>query len=207
MEIQQLLSFTLASFLMALMPGPDNVYVMTESLHKGKLAGVWLAFGLNSGIIVHTALAVTGVSLLIQQSPLAFTVIEYLGIFYLLYILYKTVVDQSGFSKSESNQKASYSALGQYKTGVLMNVLNPKVSMFFLAFLPQFVNQDAQFSLEVQMIILGAIFMISGFMTFASIALLADLFRSFFESPKFFQITKWLKVAVLALIVLFIVIN
>lgn len=207
MEIEQLLSFSLASFLMALMPGPDNLFVMTESLHKGKMAGIWLALGLNSGIIVHTALAVTGVSFLIQESELAFDIIKYGGLLYLMHLLYKTINEKASTNSLDLNEIINYSRFVQFKTGILMNVLNPKVTLFFLAFLPQFVSQSSSMSFKVQLSILGAIFMLIGFLTFASIALMADGFRAFFESSKFNTISRWFKIIVLSLIIVFLVIN
>lgn len=207
MEIEQLLSFALASLMMALMPGPDVLYVLTESLHKGKKAGIWLAFGLNSGVIVHTLLAITGVSILIKQSDLAFDILKYGGAIYLTYLLYKTIKEKPSETNLDSKEPQSYSPLKQFKTGVFMNVLNPKVSLFFLAFLPQFIDTESALSFSSQLSLLGLIFMGIGFLTFATVAILADGFRSMFESPKFFTITKAFKILVLGMIIVYIIAN
>ncbi len=206
MEIEQLISFTIAAFLMALMPGPDNFLVLTESLHKGKKDGIWLAFGLNSGIIVHTLLAISGVSILIKESEMAFSILQYSGIAYLIYLLIQTLRERPEKLQDKSNEQQN-SPLKQFRTGLMMNVLNPKVSLFFLAFLPQFVKESLLFSVNLQLIILGLVFMLVGFATFASIAILAGELQQFIQTERFWKTTKWLKVIVLTIIIVFLIIS
>ncbi len=194
MEIPVFLSFCLASFLMALMPGPDNIFVLTESIAKGARNGILIGFGLNSGVLVHTLAAATGVSLILKQSELAFLIIQYAGAGYLLYLAYLSAKEKvAPFESKENQQQGSFTL---FRTGFIMNVLNPKVSLFFIAFLPQFVEPSAG-NVTFQMVIMGVAFMVIGFLTFSSFALLAHQLRKPLNSLKVLVWIKWAKVAVL----------
>lgn len=194
MDAQLFLSFALASFLMALMPGPDNILVVTESIAKGIKNGVLLALGMNLGVIVHTTLAATGLTIILQQSALAFLIIQYVGAAYLLYLAYKTIREKVTIHVSKKiDLKGNFQVV---KTGFLMNVLNPKVSLFFIAFLPQFVRAE-EGRVAVQMLLLGSLFMIIGFLTFGGFALLAAQLRKPLNNLKFMNAVKWGKVIVL----------
>lgn len=203
MELGVFLSFCLASFLMALSPGPDNIYVITESLAKGSRNGLWIAFGLNSGVVVHTLLAATGLSLIFQQSELAFSIVSYLGAAYLLYLAYQASREDLNFDLDTAQTEQKAPALKLYRTGVLMNLLNPKVSLFFIAFLPQFLDKGS-LPLFWQACLLGLSFLVIGFATFGSFALLANQLRTYLLNPQFLKGMKWLKVAVLAILALFL---
>lgn len=179
---------------MALMPGPDNIFVLTESIAKGARNGILIALGLNSGVLVHTFAATTGVSLILKQSELAFSIIQYAGATYLLYLAYlsaKEKVEQ--FEVKENNELGAFKL---FRTGFIMNLLNPKVSLFFIAFLPQFVRPESS-SVIMQMIIMGIAFMVIGFITFSSFALLANQIRKPLNSLKALWLIKWAKVFVL----------
>ena len=131
--------FIAASALLTLMPGPDILFVMAQSMTQGRRAGVSVALGLCSGLFVHTAAAALGVSLLIASSPLLFGLVRYAGIAYLVYMGIVSLRDRGEAPGAESEAcPASFGKL--YRTGVAMNLLNPKVILFFLAFLPQFVD-------------------------------------------------------------------
>lgn len=203
MELGVFLSFCLASFLMALSPGPDNIYVITESLAKGSRNGLWIAFGLNSGVVVHTLLAATGLSLIFQQSEMAFSIVSYLGAAYLLYLAYQASREDLNFDLDTAQTEQKAPALKLYRTGVLMNLLNPKVSLFFIAFLPQFLDKGS-LPLFWQACLLGLSFLVIGFATFGSFALLANQLRTYLLNPQFLKGMKWLKVAVLAILALFL---
>lgn len=202
MDYSLILSFTLASFLLAIMPGPDNILVITESLTKSSKNGIALALGMNSGVLVHTIAAATGISLILQQSDIAYTVIKTMGALYLLYLAYKefkaevSVMDLARAKEKDVNHK---SLVGLYKNGFIMNVLNPKVSLFFIALLPQFLTQEG-YSTMVQMCLLGLIFMIIGAFTFSSLAILAGSLKKYIQSHRFWNIMKWSKITVLILI-------
>ncbi|MFT6946023.1 MAG: threonine/homoserine/homoserine lactone efflux protein [Vicingaceae bacterium] len=194
MELSVFLSFCLASFLMALMPGPDNIFVLTESIAKGAKNGILIAFGLNSGVLIHTLAAATGVSLILKQSELAFAIIQYAGAVYLLYLAFLAAKEKVKPFKTQVN--SSKGAIKLVRTGFIMNILNPKVSLFFIAFLPQFV-QPERGNVSVQMITMGSAFMVIGFLTFSSFALLAHQLRKPLGSLKVLSVIKWAKVSVL----------
>ncbi len=197
MELNQLLSFCLASFLMAIMPGPDNLFVITESLAKGKRNGLWIAFGLNSGVLIHTLAAATGLSLILQQSELAFQVVQYLGAAYLIYLAYKAYREKPIVFVAGEQAPATETAFQLFRTGITMNVLNPKVSLFFIAFLPQFVRPESTVKPSIQLIVLGVLFLLVGWLTFSSFAILVDQLRVLAQGEKFGIFSRWLKVIVL----------
>ncbi|KAA3650317.1 MAG: LysE family translocator [Bacteroidetes bacterium] len=206
MELSTLFAFALASFFMALMPGPDNIYVITESISKGFKNGILLSFGLNSGVLVHTLAAATGLSLILKQSELAFLVMQYLGALYLLYMAWGAYKEQALTLEAEQNLQTS-SQIKVFRTGFLMNVLNPKVSLFFIAFLPQFVNTNSSIRVSMQMISLGFIFMLIGFLTFSTLAVLAAQLRKPLSSPLFWKVIKWTKVIVLLSLSAYLILN
>lgn len=205
MDYATYFSFCLASFLMALAPGPDNIYVLTESLAKGARNGLWIAFGLNSGVVVHTLLAATGLSLILKQSQFAFSIVSYLGAAYLLYLAYQASREKISVELQSIKNIESESAIKLYRTGVLMNLLNPKVSLFFIAFLPQFLS-STKTNLFIEAIVLGFSFLVIGFFTFGSIALLAERLRYFLVKPSFLKAMKWIKVIVLVVLSILLII-
>lgn len=200
MEIQLILSFLLASVLLALMPGPDNLFVLTESITKGHKNGIAISIGLCTGVLVHTLAAATGLSIIIQQSALAFSIIKYLGAAYLFYLAYMATKDKKATLNFEkTTNKEVFKAFPLIRKGFFMNVLNPKVSLFFIAFLPQFVSKDG-FHVTIQMIILGLIFMIQSLVVFSSVAILSGKLTKYVNNPRFWNITKWTKVSVLTIL-------
>ncbi len=200
MEIGVVLSFLGASILLTLMPGPDNIFVITESLTKGKRNGIAISIGLSTGILVHTIAAVSGLSLLIQSSALVFTMIKYMGAGYLFYLAIIALKDRRidvSVGHCESNCLESKFYL--VRKGFLMNVLNPKVSLFFIAFLPQFISHS-EMSISLQMLVLGVIFMIQSVLLFSCFSILSGSLTSYLNSQRFWKITKWSKVSVLFLL-------
>ena len=198
MELNLVLSFLTASFLLALMPGPDNIFVLTESITKGKRNGIAISIGLCSGVIIHTLAAATGLSLIIQNSAVAFQIIKYLGAAYLLYLAVLTLKEK----KSEvtfSKEKGVFNFWKLVRQGFLMNVLNPKVSLFFIAFLPQFISTNG-FNITLQMIILGVIFMVISLFTFVMISIMSGQLSSYLNNDKFWKYTKYGKALVLGIL-------
>ena len=141
METNTICYFLAASVVLTLAPGPDILYLLTKSLSDGTKSGVALATGLCSGVMFHTALVIIGVAALVQNSPAAAMVLKYLGAAYLLYLAYKAFTDKGELKLICGGARVNPWKL--WRQGVLMNVLNPKVLMFFLAFLPQFVDINA----------------------------------------------------------------
>ncbi|MCH4896140.1 MAG: LysE family translocator [Marinifilaceae bacterium] len=196
MELNLLISFIGASIILAIMPGPDNILVLTESITNGKKNGIALSAGLSLGVMVHTIAAATGVSLIIQTSAIAFSIIKYFGALYLFYIAFITIKEKKTSSNIISNK---ISPIKLIKKGFLMNVLNPKVSLFFIALLPQFITKNG-FNFTIQMIILGFIFMCISFLLFSGIANLSGRINKYINNSRFWEITKWGKVSVLGIL-------
>lgn len=170
-DIQVLLTFFTYSVLLALAPGPDNLFVLTHSALKGRMAGLIVTFGLCTGLIGHTAAVALGLALILKVSPVAYKCLMYCGAAYLLYLAWHA------FRASAANKMAEDNALGLrpwnlYCRGIIMNLTNPKVAVFFLAFLPQFAD-PAKGSFALQIMILGLIFIVSTILVFGSISFLA----------------------------------
>lgn len=160
--------FVAASVLLALAPGPDIVYVLTRGIAQGRKAGLAAAAGFATGCIFHTLLAVLGVAALIRSSPVAFDVVRYAGAAYLVWIGIQALRHASSFSLATEGGDAKALAT-IFKQSVIGNALNPKVTLFFLSFLPQFVNTEAG-RVEMQMGLLGVVFMLVTIVVFGAIA-------------------------------------
>ena len=143
------------SWALIIAPGPDMFYVITRGMAHGRRAGILSAIGVVCGILVHTTAAALGLTFILQTSALAFLFVKLIGAAYLLYLGFKAWRDQSTFHLQTSSSIAKSSAL--FWQGVLSNVLNPKIAIFFLAFLPQFVDRGSS-HVALQMIILGLTF-------------------------------------------------
>jgi len=151
--------FVGVSWALIIAPGPDMLYVITRGMAHGRRAGMLSAIGVVCGILVHTTAAAFGLSLLIQTSALAFLAVKFTGAVYLLYLGFKTWREKSTFHLQTSASSAKSSAV--FWQGVLSNVLNPKIAIFFLAFLPQFVDKGSS-HVALQMMILGLTFAFFG---------------------------------------------
>jgi len=174
--IMNLIQFTFASILLTLMPGPDIIFVVTQSVTQGKKSGIMIALGLCTGLIFHISAAALGLSLLIYNSEIAFTILKYIGAAYLIYLGILALVDRNKNS-FDLDFKDKKEVKKLYSKGILMNILNPKVSLFFLAFMPQFIKTD-QANISLQIIILGLIFIIQAILIFIAVSYLADKLAS-----------------------------
>ncbi|AHJ12298.1 MULTISPECIES: LysE family translocator [Sulfurospirillum] len=181
LELQTIVMFVTASTLLALAPGPDILFVLTQSMSKGSRSGIVIALGLCSGLIFHTTAVALGVAVIFQTSALAFSLLKFVGAAYLLYLAFMAFKDASK-SKLESS-KSRLSLISLYKRGILMNITNPKVSIFFLAFLPQFTNPEVG-NVTGQIFTLGALFMLCAFVVFTLISLLAGRVGAWFSKTK-----------------------
>jgi threonine/homoserine/homoserine lactone efflux protein len=200
MQIELILSFLLASVLLTFMPGPDNIFVLTESITKGQKNGIAISIGLCTGVLIHTLAAATGLSIVIQKSALAFSIIKYLGAAYLFYLAFMATKEKPmEVTLEKKSKEETFHLFPLIRKGFLMNVLNPKVSLFFIAFLPQFISQDG-INITVQMIILGLIFMVQALVIFSLISILTSRLTRYVNSAKFWKITKWSKVGVLSIL-------
>ncbi|WP_226527982.1 LysE family translocator [Metabacillus niabensis] len=170
MELLSILSFLGAAIVLTLMPGPDNLFTLAQAIAKGKNAGIFTTLGLCTGLVVHIAAATIGISAVIYQSALAFTVVKYAGAAYLLFLAYKSFREKSSSFNLNNEDSLDYKAL--YKKGVIMNLLNPKVSLFFLAFFPQFIQYENG-NVSMQMLIYGILFLTQALIIFTLISLFA----------------------------------
>ena len=159
--------FLAASALLAVAPGPDIVYVLTRGIAQGRKAGFAAALGFATGCIFHTLLAAFGVAALIRSSPLAFDLVRYAGAAYLIWIGIQALRHASAFALAEGGESKAYWTI--FKQSVLGNALNPKVTLFFLSFLPQFVNTGAG-NVGAQMLLLGVVFMAVTVVVFGAVA-------------------------------------
>lgn len=168
--VDSLIPFILASLVLINSPGPDLIFVVTQSAVHGAKTGILVTFGLVSGLIFHTLLVAFGVAAIIMTSEFAFTLLKTLGAMYLLYLAWQAFRAHSEKLKAEKNiQKTAFQL---YRRGIIMNITNPKVTVFFLAFLPQFVSAENGSVVE-QVFMLGAIFMVLGLTSFIAISLAA----------------------------------
>lgn len=179
MELLTLLSFVGAAFVVTIMPGPDNLFVLTQSISKGKYAGIFTTLGLCTGLLVHITAAAVGVSALLYQSPPAFNIIKYAGAVYLIYLAYLSFKDKgTTLNLKTDDEKLNSQAL--YRRGVIMNLLNPKVALFFLAFFPQLISGSGM-NIPIQMIISGFIFLMQTFIIFNLISIFSSIIGTFLK--------------------------
>jgi threonine/homoserine/homoserine lactone efflux protein len=198
-----LLSFAFATSLLAISPGPDNIFVLTQSIVNGKKFGLATVFGLMSGCLIHTTLLAFGVSAIIKESENLFTGIKIFGALYLLFLAYKVYRADATitFSKKNTLKKTTRQL---FKEGFIMNILNPKVSIFFLAFFPGFLFSDT-INTVFQFYVLGIIFMFVSLVIFSSIAILAgSISENIKGNSKIGYYLKWTQIIVFILIAIFI---
>lgn len=201
--IEALISFSIATLALAVAPGPDNIYVLTQSLANGAKSGIATTAGLISGCIVHTTLLAFGVSAIITASENLFYYIKILGACYLFYLAYKVFKADTAISVSGNAPAKSY--FGLYKIGVIMNLLNPKVMIFFLAFFPGFLWNKEENTI-LQFYVLGVLFMVISFLVFSVIALMAGRISGVISKTKRVGLfLKWLQIIVFVGIGLYIV--
>ena len=176
-----LLAFFTTSVILALSPGPDNLFVMAQSARTGRIAGLFVTLGLATGLIGHTVAVAFGLAAIIRASTLAFTALKFSGAAYLLYLAWQAFRAGAATVKKEDVQAFSRGNL--YRRGIVMNITNPKVSLFFLAFLPQFAD-PRRGSMMLQFFQLGGIFIMATIFVFGLISFIAGgVGEKFSNSP------------------------
>ncbi|QNR24998.1 LysE family translocator [Croceimicrobium hydrocarbonivorans] len=197
-------TFLSAAIALTFMPGPDNIFVLTESLSRGSRRGISLSAGLASGVLVHTLLAASGLALLLLEFPQISVALRLAGTLYLVYLAYGAWREEPQAIHLEKSKGTSLipGFWSSWAKGFLMNVLNPKVTLFFLALLPQFVDSDAPWPAFQQMSFMGLSFMLQAFLIFSLMAILAGQFKRYLAKAAFGHFMKWLQVVVLLLIAL-----
>lgn len=203
MEI--LISFIIAVSILAISPGPDNIFVLMQSVVHGKKYGLATIIGLMTGCIVHTTFVAVGISAIIKENNTIFLVIKILGAVYLLYLAYKVITGGSEISMStEKIDKKTPFQL--FKIGFIMNVLNPKVTLFFLALFPGFLFSEI-LPISLQFYTLGALFILVSFVVFSLIAILGGTISEKIKTSKNIGVwLQWMQVFVFIGIAVFILI-
>jgi threonine/homoserine/homoserine lactone efflux protein len=194
-------SFILVSLLLSAAPGPDNVFVLSQSMQHGKRAGYLIVAGLCTGLLGHTIAATTGIFALLQTSPLALNALKLLGASYLLYLAWQIFWEERKQVhldfKPQEKPECSWRL---YSRGIIMNISNPKIAVFFLAFFPQFTNEEAG-SIPAQIIVLGVVFILCAATVFLAIATVAGALGE--RLQKSATIQRWLnRIAGIVLILL-----
>jgi len=169
--LETLAVFFVTSLLLALAPGPDILFVLAQSAANGKKAGICITFGLCTGLIVHTSAVALGVAVLFQTSMVAFTLLKGFGACYLLYLAWLAFRAPAS-EAAESTIGGRTDGRRLYLRGIIMNVSNPKVSIFFLAFLPQFADAGRG-HMTMQLILLGVVFIGAALLVFTAVSVLA----------------------------------
>jgi threonine/homoserine/homoserine lactone efflux protein len=182
------LNFLITCLIVVLIPGTGVIFTVSTGLTAGKRASVFAALGCTAGIVPHLLASVLGLSALLHTSALAFEALKYAGAAYLLYLAYATWRDRSAFAMNDTPTISSARSL--MVRGLLLNILNPKLTIFFLAFLPQFVTPGTS-APALQMLLLSSVFMAMTFAVFVIYGLLANVFRrAVIESPR---VQNWLR--------------
>ena len=203
MEI--LISFIIAVSILAISPGPDNIFVLMQSVVHGKKYGLATITGLMTGCIVHTTFVAVGISAIIKENNTIFLVIKILGAVYLLYLAYKVITGGSEISTSTKkiDKKTPFQL---FKIGFIMNVLNPKVTLFFLALFPGFLFSEI-LPISLQFYTLGALFILVSFVIFSLIAILGGTISEKIKTSKNIGVwLQWMQVFVFIGIAVFILI-
>lgn len=202
---EQLITFLTASILLTLSPGPDIIFVLVQGMTNGKKYGIVTAFGLVIGIIVHTTLVAFGISALIGASENLFLVLKLFGAAYLFFLAYQVYKSDTEFHFSSEKAKKQ-NLVSLFKKGFFMNVLNPKVAIFFLAFFPGFLWNPAGNTI-VQFYVLGLLFIVQAFVIFALVAILAGKISVYLKKhPKSGFVFKWTQIMVFVGIGIFILV-
>jgi len=196
-----LISFIFSCFLLALSPGPDNLYLTAITSKSGKISGFSFLTGLLAGCIVHTIFLAFGLNELVIKHEFFFEIVKYSGVFYLLYLSYQTYISEIlNFHSEKKIDKVS----NYFKRGVLMNLLNPKVFLFFTLFFPNFIYSEIH-SFKLQIFSLGIIFITITFIVFGLIILFSDFIYNKFSSNNSFKVfARYFNMLVLLLIALLI---
>lgn len=191
LSLDTTLAFFAASVMLALVPGPDNVFVLLHSAANGWRSGLLVVVGLCTGLLFHTAAVALGLAALMATSPVAFAALSLLGACYLLWLAWQSwnaPMHKAPAPDAIENAKpvSVWSPRQTYARGVWMNITNPKVAIFFLAFLPPFVDTH-QGAVGLHIFLLGGVFMVATLLTFGSIAFFAGRFGQVFQSSTIAQ--------------------
>jgi threonine/homoserine/homoserine lactone efflux protein len=182
--VENLLTFVITASIFVMTPGLDTVFIINKSISQGKKAGIYATMGINAGVLVHTVFAALGLSLVIARSVVAFALLKYVGASYLVYLGITKLISKETIVNTDAISKQRKSSKHNFLSGVINNVLNPKVALFVLAFFPQFIKRE-YISSPVPFIILGITYAILGFTWLMMLTLFASTFsKKLTDHPK-----------------------
>ena len=184
-----LLIFCIASLVLIITPGPNNLYIIARGIGQGRKEGIMSALGVHTGTLFHITAAALGLSALLVSSALAFNLVKYIGAAYLIYLGVRTLWEPQVAKQNAMLERQSF--LQIYYQGMLTNILNPKVAVFFLAFLPQFVDVSRG-AVTGQILFLGIVLLLMGLAVDLVVALLAGTMGHWLRnSTRFWRVQKW----------------
>lgn len=188
-DIQNLLLFIGLSWVLIITPGPDLIYVLTKGISIGKKAGLISATGVTLGIFVHTIFAALGLSVILKTSALAFMIVKLIGAGYLIYLGIKTLVSKEKLNLRNNEQQTPNRKI--FTQGLLSNTLNPKVALFFMAFLPQFIKTNGTEITPIPFLILGTLFALFTWIFLAILGYFSGAVGHYIKTKD--SVSKWIK--------------
>ena len=159
--IENYVGFIMAGILLNLTPGADTMYILTRSISQGTRAGVYSVLGISTGALIHTIIASLGLSIILAKSPIAFSIVKCIGVGYLVYLGIRMIIERNNLFDNKNQKMEKNDLLKIYQQGLLTNLFNPKMALFFLSFLPQFINLHYTTG-PIPFLILGFTFMTTG---------------------------------------------
>ena len=181
MHIDVLIAFVVSSLALTLSPGPDILYVISQSFIRGKKAAIITSIGLTTGLLFHTFFVVVGLTLLVKENENIFLAMKIVGAVYFIYLAIMVFLKRNNKKIFKSNQNEN---IDFFKKGLLMNLLNPKVSLFFIALFPGFIFHD-NLDPEIQFLILGLIFWVQANMIFVGVSIFSNKINNMISDDNF----------------------
>jgi threonine/homoserine/homoserine lactone efflux protein len=188
MHLDILITYVFSSFLLTISPGPDILYIISQSITRGKKTAIITSFGLTTGLLFHTFFVIFGLSFFIKENENIFLFLKIIGFFYFLYLALMVFLNRKNKIKLELNKTKSFNS---FKKGLLMNLINPKVSIFFIAFFPGFVFNE-NLNVEFQFLILGLIFWFQANLIFIAVSIFSNKIKNLISSNNFFFRKKYI---------------
>jgi len=199
-----LIKFIISCFFLAVSPGPDNIYTLSLTMESGRKSGIMFILGLVFGCLVHTLLLTLGFSILILKSSYAFNMLKYFGFIYLIYLAIQVYFSKNNFNLKSKISNSNFNSFSYIKRGFLMNLLNPKVLIFFIAFFPNFIFSET-IPYKFQILCLGLIFILITVLVFGSIVIFSsNIYLKFKNIYKYKLAIRYFNVIILVAISLLI---
>ena len=199
-----LIKFIISCFFLAVSPGPDNIYTLSLTMESGRKSGIMFILGLVFGCLVHTLLLTLGFSILILESSYAFNMLKYFGFIYLIYLAIQVYFSKNNFNLNSKISNSNFNSFSYIKRGFLMNLLNPKVLIFFIAFFPNFIFSET-IPYKFQILCLGLIFILITVLVFGSIVIFSsNIYLKFKNIYKYKLAIRYFNVIILVAISLLI---